>query len=179
MNRSQPTQVDNAPPTADPRSQGSTRNGHRAPHHGFFTALWLIYAVYVLVFWLSTGWSEFFSFPDWRVFQRLFLLAAPLYILVLWQQRRILLPMDKYMTYVPVLVWLVVTYTRLDVSKGLMNFVVVEPPIVGLLYGLQLARFFVGNRLSARGRRIGAWVGAVCLTLLAALVAFIVPGVPD
>jgi hypothetical protein len=138
-----------------------------------------LYAGYVLMFWLSTGWDEFFAFPDWRVFQRLFLLAAPIYTLVLWQHREELLPIDRHMTYVPLLIWLAATYARVDPSKGLMNFVVVEPQIVGLLYGLQLARFFVGARLHHRGHCIAACVTAASLAILAALVAFMVPGVPD
>mgnify|MGYP001126141983 FL=1 len=144
----------------------------------WFVFLWLLYALYVVYFLLSTGLENFFPLFDWRLFQRLLLVAAPAFNIYLWSQRDRMVRLDLFLIWVPFLAWVAAIYA-FGQEKGLMNAAVVEPPIVGLLAGVYLLRFPLAARNPSL--RVGRIAVTLCtvLTICAVLVARLIPPLPD
>ena len=165
------------PAAARASTEAAVDRGRRDRY--FLSLLIAVYAAYLLVFWLSTGLAKFWDVVDWRGFQRVLVLVAPIYIVVLWRQRSRLLPFDRHMTYIPFVVWLVVTIARADASKGLMNALIVEPSIIGLLYAILLLRFTLPLSVPATTQRCVAGVLAMLVLVGAVLTALVVPAVKD
>jgi len=144
----------------------------------WFVLLWLLYALYLVYFLLSTGLDNFFPLFDWRLFQRLLLVAAPAFNVYFWSQRDRVVRLDLFLIWLPFLAWAAGFYA-FGQEKGLMNAVIVEPPMVGLLAGGYLLRFPLSARCpDLRVRRIAATLCAV-LAVCALLVARLVPQLPD
>lgn len=137
------------------------------------------YVVYVYAFWLSTGWEHLLRFSDWRGFQRAFVLIGPVYLSILWFNRRYILGLDRHAVYCGFAAWLLTYFLQADVSKGLMNALVIEPPLVGLLYGVVLTRFAFVRRLSPVQQRRVAFALTGVYIIGSAFVAFAVPAVRD
>ncbi len=105
----------------------------------WFVSLVLCYVVQVWIFRESTGFGHFLS-VDWRVFQRLSLVAIPAYVYVFWRRREELFWSDYAAPYLALGAWLL-GFWVCGAEKGLMNALVVEPNVVAILSGLYLLRF--------------------------------------
>jgi hypothetical protein len=143
----------------------------------WFGVVLALYFLYFASFYLATGFQSFFT-VDWRAFQRLAVLVAPVYVWLLWRQRDHMIWLDYHAFYLPFVSW-ALAFWGVGGSKGLMNALVVEPGAVILLCGVYLLRFPLSAALpNTSAVKVGGLLLAV-VVVCTGLVAMLVPPLPD
>jgi hypothetical protein len=105
-----------------------------------FILLGIFYILYLLFFQLARGLDGFFKISHWwEIFLHVSLIIVPIYIIVLWQARDRMTPLDYHTLYIPFVFWIILV--ALTGGKSGTTFYIVELPIVVMSLGLYLLKF--------------------------------------